>query len=177
MRLPITDEFLWDLYRLYEKTGDIAYLFSIKTWSEVAIPPSLSIRRIYEKKKHRWTFAKFIWYLKKKGYIRVKSLEPQEGIILTSAGMEKVLKITLAKTEKKRRKDGKWIMVIFDIPERKRKMRDLFREALQVLGFKFFQKSIWVCPHDVLKEIQGIIQKYTLEKYVKIFLIQEVEIK
>lgn len=177
MKLPITDEFLWELYRVYEKAEDIAYIFSIKPWKEIAIPPSLSIKRMYEKKKQRWTFIRFIWYLKKKGYIKVKGLEPREGIILTSKGMEKVLKIALKKTEKKRRKDGKLIMVIFDIPEKKRKIRNLFREDLQILGFRFFQKSIWVCPYDVLEEAQGIIQRYNLEKYVKIFLIQEVEIK
>jgi len=177
MRLPITDEFLWELYRLYEKTQDLAYFFSIKPWREVAVPPSLSIRRIYEKKKHRWAFAKLIWYLKKKGYIKVKSLEPREGVILTSKGMGKILKIVLEKTEKKKRKDGKWLMVIFDIPERKRKLRDLFRENLQILGFKFFQKSIWISPYDVLEEVQNILQKSDLEKYAKIFLIEEIEIK
>ena len=177
MRIPITDEFLWELYRWYEKAGDVTYFFSPKPWREVAVPPSLSIRRIYEKKKHRWAFTRLIWYLKKKGYIKVKGLEPQEGIILTSKGMGKILKIVLEKAEKKKRKDGKWLMVIFDIPERKRKLRDLFRKNLQILGFKFFQKSIWISPYDVLEEVQRIVQKYDLEKYVKIFLIEEIEIK
>ena len=177
MRLPITDEFLWEIYKLYEKAGDISYIFSIKPWREIAVPPSLSIRRIYEKKRHRWTFARLTWYLKKQGYIKVKSLEPKTGIVLTSKGMEKVLKIAVKQTEKKKRKDGKWIMVIFDIPEKLRKMRDLFREILFTLDFKLFQKSIWVCPYDVLEEIQKIVQKYDLEKFVKIFLIEEVEIK
>ncbi len=139
--------------------------------------PSLSIKRIYEKKKRRWVFNGFIWYLKRKGYIKVQSLEPSAAIIITSKGIEKILKITLKKTIKKRRKDGKWIMAIFDIPEKKRSLRDFLREALQALGFKFLQKSIWVCPYDVLKEVQGVIQRYDLERYVNLFLIEEIKTK
>lgn len=67
-------------------------------------------------------------------------------------------------------------MVIFDIPEKKRKLRDFFREVLKNLGFKFLQKSIWVCPYDMLNKVQKIIQKSDLEKQVRIFLIEEVEI-
>jgi len=68
-------------------------------------------------------------------------------------------------------------MVVFDIPERKRTLRDLFRENLQLLGFKFFQKSAWICPWDVLKEVQAIVQQYNLGEYVKIFLIEEISLK
>ena len=91
--------------------------------------------------------------------------------------MERVLKTALKKVKKKKRRDGNWLMLIFDIPEKKRKLRDLLRENLQILGFKLLQKSIWVCPYDILEQVQGIIQKYNLEKYVKIFLIKEVEFR
>lgn len=136
-----------------------------------------SFRRIYNKKKRKWAFANFVWHLKKNGYIKAKGLEPREGIILTQKGMERVLKTALKKVKKKKRRDGNWLMLIFDIPEKKRKLRDLLRENLQILGFKLLQKSIWVCPYDILEQVQGIIQKYNLEKYVKIFLIKEVEFR
>jgi len=45
------------------------------------------------------------------------------------------------------------------------------------LGFKYLQKSIWVCPYDVLEEVQNLIAKYELEKYVKTFLIEEIELE
>lgn len=177
MRLLITDEFLWNLYRALEKAEDFFYFFSAKPWREVAVPPSLSLRRLYEKRKGRQNFESFLRYLKRSGYIKIKSLEPKGAVIITKKGMEKILRISLKKTEKKRRKDGKWIMLIFDIPERLRKLRDLFRRDLQVLDFQFFQKSIWVCPYDVLEALQKLVQRYDLEKYVRIFLIEEVELK
>jgi len=78
--------------------------------------------------------------------------------------------------EKKRRPDGKWIMLIFDVPERKRYLRDLLRSAIYFLGYKMFQRSVWVCPYDVLKKTEALLRKYSLDQYVKIFLIEEIEI-
>jgi DNA-binding transcriptional regulator PaaX len=55
-------------------------------------------------------------------------------------------------------------------------LRDLLRELLYLLGYRMLQQSVWVCPYDVLKETEAIIQKLSLERYVKIFLIEEIEI-
>ncbi len=174
-RLPITDEFLWELFDLYWEIKDIFNL-PPKTWREVGIPPSERINRIIQKRKSKYTFKKLIDHLSKAGYIKVKSLGAKKGVILTQKGMEKVLKIGLYKMKKRKRKDGEWVMVIFDIPEKKRKLRDFFREQLQILGFKELQKSVWVSPYDVLKEVQFLIQRFSLTKYTKIFLIKEQEI-
>lgn len=177
MRLPITDEFLWEIFRLTQKTGDIFFFLGLGNRREPLVLPSFSIRRMYEKRRAKQRFTDFLNYLVRKGYIKVKDLEPNQGAIITQKGMEKIFKVALWKTEKKKRKDEKWLMVVFDIPENKRNLRDIFRENLQILGFKFFQKSIWISSFDVLKEIQVMVQKYNLEKYVKIFLIEEIEFK
>jgi len=177
MKLPITDEFLWELFHLSQKTEDVLRFFGLGNYKETFVSPQFSIRRIYEKRRAKQKFSNFIKYLTEKGYIKLKSLEPNQGFFITQKGMEKIFKIELGKTEKKKRKDGKWLMIIFDIPERKRSLRDLLRENLQSLGFKFFQKSTWICPWDVLKEVQTIIQRYNLAKYVKIFLIEEIALK
>lgn len=44
-------------------------------------------------------------------------------------------------------KDGVWKLVIFDIPEKKRKIRNHLRSKLKALGFKKWQESIWVSPY------------------------------
>jgi len=175
MRLPITDKFLWEFYNFLEKIGDINGLLSPRPWREVWCPELHKFRYEYEKGRLRKRFSQFIYYLKKNGYIKIKSLENKQGIILTKKGAEKVLKTKLRLREKRPRKDGKWQMVIFDIPERKRDLRDLFRETLHILGYKMFQQSVWVCPYNVLKETEVIVQKYSLDRYVKLFLIEEVE--
>ncbi len=175
MKLKITDEFLWKLFSLSQKTKDILYFLGLSSFKEVFVPYSFSIRRIYEKRRAKTNFSKFIYRLKRNGYIKVKSLDPKGGFIITKKGFKKILKVALKKYQKKKRKDGKLIMVVFDIPERKRKLRDFLREILKSLGFVFFQKSIWISPFEVLEKTQLFVQKNDLEKYVKIFLIEKVE--
>jgi hypothetical protein len=48
--------------------------------------------------------------------------------------------------ERPARWDGRWRVVLFDIPESQRVARDLLRAKLQALGFVFIQKSAWVNP-------------------------------
>lgn len=179
MRLPITDEFLWDLYNLLEKTDEIIdelFLSPSRRMRSLRYSVELDkLRKKYERKRARRNFRQFIYYLKKQGYIKIKNLEEKQGVLLTKKGAEKVLKTKFKMKEKKKRKDRKWLMVIFDIPERKRKLRTLFREYLQFLGFKMLQQSVWVCPFNVFKEIEGVIRRYSIDPYVKIFFIEEIE--
>ncbi|MDI6591431.1 MAG: hypothetical protein QME61_00590 [Patescibacteria group bacterium] len=181
MKLPITDQFLWDLYNLIEGIKDLQPTLSIQpiTMKKAVCPDLYELRRIYEKKQRRKDFSKLVSYLKKKGWIKIKELQEKKALILTPKGKEKILKVRnklLLSLPRNKRKDGKWIMVAFDIPEKKKIIRNYFREKLIELGFQNFQKSIWTSPFDVLKEIQEIIQNLGIEKNVKIFLIEETEI-
>jgi phenylacetic acid degradation operon negative regulatory protein len=176
MKLPITDEFLLDLYNFIEKIDETFDLFAPRTMKEVWYSNLYKLRRNYERKEAKSQFRQFLHYLKRQGYIKIKNLEQKQGIILTKKGANKVLKIKLKMKKRRKRTDGKWQMVIFDIPEKKRDLRNLFRQNLQILGYKMLQKSIWVCPYDVLKETEGIIGKYSLDPYVKLFLIEEIEV-
>ena len=50
--------------------------------------------------------------------------------------------------KKPRRWDGKWRMLIFDIPETRKKSRAQLRLTLMGLGFRRLQDSVWVYPYD-----------------------------
>ena len=49
---------------------------------------------------------------------------------------------------KKKRWNGRWRVIIFDIPERRRRTRDRFRNVMQETGFVRLQDSVWVFPYD-----------------------------
>jgi DNA-binding transcriptional regulator PaaX len=50
--------------------------------------------------------------------------------------------------KKKHRWDERWRVIIFDIPERRRKVRDRLRITMRELGFARLQDSVWVYPYD-----------------------------
>src|SRR3989344_8474311 len=50
--------------------------------------------------------------------------------------------------KKPKRWDGKWRVLIFDIPERRKGTREQTRRTLLSLGFKRLQDSVWVYPYD-----------------------------
>ena len=64
-------------------------------------------------------------------------------------------------------------MVIFDIPQTHKKARNLLRSVLKNLGYKMFQQSVWVTPYDVSEKTETLLQHYSLDKYVKIFLTED----
>lgn len=64
--------------------------------------------------------------------------------------------------------DGKYRIVIFDIPEQKRLIRDLFRRNLKKWGFKHLQKSVWISKRDVYQKLSNYVHDLGIEKWVVI---------
>jgi len=176
MRLSTTDKFLLNVYSYSEKLDKVFDIFAYKTIEEAYCPALYDLKKQYEKQKNKQKFSQLIYRLKKNGYIKIKNLKQNEGVILTKKGAEKVLKAKLRMKDKQKRPDGKWQMIIFDIPEKKRFLRNLLREKLLLLEYRMLQKSIWICPYDVLKETEFILRKYSIDPYVKLFLIEEIEL-
>ena len=79
------------------------------------------------------------------------------------------------KIEKQEAWDGKWRIVIFDIPERKGKhTRDAMRWKLQKLNFYQFQKSVWACPYPCEKEVRLLCEVLGASPFVNIITAQEI---
>ena len=183
IKLPFTEKFLWDLYKFIDKSEGILSFFidSNKPYGfpgiENLTPSKFKIFKSnweFEYKNRKKDFAKLIYKLKQAGYLRSLRVKNKSAIIITPKGLEKLFNIKMKLTKKKRRTDKKWQMVLFDIPETKRKQRDWFRKGLQYLGYKKLQKSIWVCPYEVLKETQDLIKRYKLESYVELLLVKKI---
>lgn len=49
---------------------------------------------------------------------------------------------------RKRKWDRRWRVVIFDIPERRKSVRNRLRRFMGTYGFIRLQDSVWVYPHD-----------------------------
>ncbi len=175
MKLPITDQFLWDVYSVMREAGNILNsAYKPITMANYLPGPKDPTFDKYRKYKSDKQFAKLIYYLKIRNLIRVEKLKGKKAIILTKEGISKALKASFVMEKIKKRKDGKWIMLIFDMPAKNKRARNLMREILYNLGYKLLQQSVWVTPYDVSDKTEKLLQFYALDKYVKIFLIEKI---
>jgi len=89
--------------------------------------------------------------LQKEGLV---SFEERKGIRyarITPAGRNALIirgNLLAQKKREPRRWDGRWRVVIFDIPERRRAIRDELRRMMRSFGFYRLQDSAWVYPYD-----------------------------
>jgi len=89
-------------------------------------------------------------------------------LILTEKGKLKALTYHFHGMRiKKRNWDGKWRLVVFDIPERNRKGRDALRNKLKELGFYELQKSVFIFPYECQNEIEFITEFFNLRQYIR----------
>lgn len=63
--------------------------------------------------------------------------------------------------------DGRWHIVFYDIPERKRRARDALRDKLKEMGFLEWQKSVFVHPYPCRDEVEFIIEFFDIRPYVR----------
>ncbi len=93
-------------------------------------------------------------------------------LVLTKEGKAAASKLSLLGSfvffKKPKKWDGKWRIVIFDIPEIDRLFRDILRKHLFTLGFYKLQQSVFVSPYPYEKPILEIVSLYSAEKYVRV---------
>lgn len=137
-------------------------------------PPQYVKKYGYSKKKQYYSGAA---YLYRKGYIKKKS----DIYYLTEAGKKEAFFTVLKnfryfyEPPKNQRWDGKWRFIFFDIPEKKRKYRDELRKMLKAIGFKEFQKSIWIYPHKVPRFLLEILFEENIKQYTRLITTYTIE--
>lgn len=92
---------------------------------------------------------------------------------LTDKGREKALMSKLLLDDSNW--DGKWRIVIFDIPEKRRVTRDILRQKLKSWGFIPWQQSVWVTKKDCTKLLREFIKSIGIKDWVKVLESDNVE--
>ncbi len=82
--------------------------------------------------------------------------------------------IELMTIKKPNKWDGKWRLVMFDIPMRFTKGREALRFHLKELDFFQFQKSAWIFPFPCEDEIIFIADFFGIGKYVEILTVDNI---
>jgi DNA-binding transcriptional regulator PaaX len=71
--------------------------------------------------------------------------------------------------------DGQWRIVMFDIPERLKKVRESLRHHLKDMQFRELQKSVFVHPFPCLEEIEYLVEFYNIPKHVRFITAIEID--
>ncbi|KKR22442.1 MAG: Transcriptional regulator, PaaX family, partial [Candidatus Daviesbacteria bacterium GW2011_GWB1_39_5] len=80
----------------------------------------------------------------------------------------------IEKALKKEKWDGYFRVVIFDIPEKHRKVRNVFRYRLKEWGFKAWQKSVWASKKDLAVPLREFIKELGIEDWVLVLVSKDV---
>lgn len=73
----------------------------------------------------------------------------KKGLLqITNKGRFYLAKETSYEKFKNKKWGGKWRVLIFDIPEKKKFIREQIRSALHSIGFMRLQNSVWIFPYD-----------------------------
>lgn len=67
--------------------------------------------------------------------------------------------------------DKKWRLVMFEIPETNRALRDKLRRNLSNLGLGILQAGVWISPQPIDREIKEIDEKLKLGSQMKYFVV------
>lgn len=73
-------------------------------------------------------------------------------------------------------RDGVWKMVIFDIPEKKRQVRNVIRAKLVSLGFQRWQNSIWISPYTMAPEIEDELNELAKHYFIRLIKTTDINV-
>lgn len=88
--------------------------------------------------------------MKRKGLVKFEVHNGRNLPHLTVEGKREARRLSVGMLQLKRpiRWDRKWRIVIFDIPEKRKGLREHVRRMVSSMGFYRLQDSVWVFPYD-----------------------------
>jgi len=103
------------------------------------------------KKQFKYRSNNILTRLAQGGYIIFEERHGKKYARITPSGSRALLlrgQQLSALLIKPKRWDKRWRVVVFDIPEYRRNVRDSLRSMMRGFGFYRLQDSVWVYPHD-----------------------------
>jgi len=109
------------------------------------------------------------------GWLRVRRLGNRGYYSLTPRGKrlieEGTRRIFVRRTG---RWDGRWRVLAYSIPERRREVRDGLRKQLQWMGFGQLSNGSWLSPHPMESEVEALVEGLGVRDCVELFTAEHV---
>lgn len=120
-------------------------------------------------KRSKQTISSTLGRLCSKGWLKSRVNDTEKQFKITSGGREEITSnLGRIKEMEKSKWDESWLMAVFNIPEKNRKARDLFRKELTQLGFARIQGDIWVSFWNNEEKLNKKIGDLKIERYCTI---------
>ncbi|MBI4008714.1 hypothetical protein HY357_00605 [Candidatus Roizmanbacteria bacterium] len=65
--------------------------------------------------------------------------------------------------------DEKWRVLSYEIPEKKRELRDKLRREVSGWGLGPWHRSFWLTPHPIIENLRQLVSQKEEEKYIQAF--------
>lgn len=131
-------------------------------------------RRRDEKEWEKYNFYNLRKLIKRLQAQKVVEIVGEE-VRITDKGRQKILKYNLEQMELKRKTDGKWRVIIYDVANLKKYQRDNFRIILEKLQFLRLQESVYLTPFVCDKEIEYLREVFDVGNEVLVLKVKEIE--
>lgn len=113
----------------------------------------------------------------KQNMVMITTKRGKTVVELTEKGRLEALfrKLKKMHQKSKNRWNGKWYLIIFDIPEAHRKERHSLRQFLKSLNFYELQKSVYISPWVFSEEAVIYLKESGLIKYIRFLRVDRVD--
>lgn len=115
------------------------------------------------------TIRQSIRRLRKHGFVEKKN----NKLLLSTKGRKIVRYVLTRKKIFDKKWDNKYRVVIFDIPEKKRRDRNWLRQELYVLQYKLLQKSVFIGKYPLPADLIKSIKSKRIGNYVNYLLVDK----
>jgi phenylacetic acid degradation operon negative regulatory protein len=100
-----------------------------------------------------------LWRLQRDGLLNRIAHGNEIGWRVTAAGRRRLAELRNVPHLRQRHWDGRWRLVMFDVPEVSRKQRDAFRWWLRMERLGQMQKSVWVSAFPLSTDLEEFLRQ------------------
>lgn len=125
------------------------------------------LRRIVKEQRLRESAQRLRAY-RQRGYITEVRKGRRRMLTLTERGWS--MKFRLQVRSSPKRRDGKLLILAFDVPEKHAAYRQTLRGILRSCGFTRLQNSVWITQAEAEEPLTAWVRRLQAEDWVRLFL-------
>lgn len=143
----------------------------------LALPGIAPVLGMFMKKDNKYRLRNTLYNLKRNRMVKMYYKDGEEVIEITEKGRKRLLKYEFddMKIKIPKKWDGLWRIVIFDIPEKRKKARNAINLKLKELEFYPIQKSTFIFPYECRNEIDFVAEHFFARKYINYIIAKEID--